>query len=142
MHRKRVRRVVLEHHANRVSYFGAQDWTKEPEMFPFRRARLQGCEGLVGILAVQRLAIGGADPVWAALGEHLRISHKVHPHHFVDAGRRIVPVHFIGGYVIGMNASGRFFLWEHRNSKQANCQRREKTTLMHSSSAEDERWLN
>ena len=58
-------------------------------------------KSLICVLAIDGLAIHRPDAMRTFFGEHFRISIKLHAHHLVDAAGSVVPVHFIGGDVVG-----------------------------------------
>ena len=87
MHAGGMGGVVLEDHADGVAHFGAQDRPENSGMLPLRRARLQLGEGLVGVFAIDGLAIDGADAMRTLFGEDFGIALELHAHHLVHAVR-------------------------------------------------------
>src|SRR5579864_3796567 len=99
--------VVLENDLDCVADFGAKDWSKDAGVLPLRRANFEMSEGFIRVLAVNGLAVDGSDPVWPSFGKNRRVSLELHAHHLVNAAGSVVPVHFIGGNVVGADLAGR-----------------------------------
>ena len=103
MHGEGMGGIVLEHDPDGVAHFRAQHRAEHPEMLPLRWARFQRGEGLVGVFAVEGLAVGPADAMRSALSEDFGVAHKRHAHHLIDAEWSVVPVHLVGSDVVGVN---------------------------------------
>ena len=56
-----------------------------------------------------------------ALSEDFGVAGELHAHHFIDAKRRVIPVDFIGGDVVGMNGGTGFLL-----SGRGDCEKEKK----------------
>ncbi len=99
--RRRELRVVAEDDLDRVADLGADQRSEEAEVLPLGRPRLEGGEGRVRVLAVERLlrlAAGDVRP-----GLHPRLLERVERPAFggVGAARRVVPDHLVRGDVVG-----------------------------------------
>src|SRR5574337_2182450 len=62
-------------------------------MLPSWPANFWGGKGSIGVLAVDRLAIDLADPLFAALNKDVFGRTKRLPAALVDAGRRVIPIY-------------------------------------------------
>src|ERR1700722_2383871 len=111
MHAVGVRGIVLEDHANGITDLGPQNRTDNSGGLPLCRPWFKAAKGLVGIFAVQRLAIDTPNAMRAALDKDFRVAIKLHAHHFVDAAGGVVPFDPVPSYVGGAGLRWRGLFW-------------------------------
>ncbi len=100
MHAVRTRGVVFEDDLDGVADLGVEDGADEAEVGVLRRARLEMRKGRVGVFVVDGFLVDAADVVGAGFGVAFGDGIEWHAHGFIAAGRRVVPVHFIGRDVV------------------------------------------
>jgi hypothetical protein len=93
--------VVAEHDLDRVADLGLEDRAEHPEVLPLGRPRLEPRERPVGVLAIERLLVGAADPLRAAADEHVLVVGERRARDQVAPLRRVVPADLVRGDVVG-----------------------------------------
>jgi len=95
--------VVPKHHADRVANHGMKYGTKEAEMLPFRRARLEGLEAAIGVFAIENLLVLRAHLSRARSSEKCGICVRL-AGDLIATSRDVIPCHRIGGDKVGARA--------------------------------------
>ena len=130
VHAVALRPIVLEEDLDGISHLGMHRRAEQTKMLPLRRSFLQSRKSVVGVFAIDRLAINAADLVLVRFEVHLRILIEGHPHHLVHAHRGIVPINFIYGDVIGAGFSFRSCEGSTTSDQQKDTRRHQYCTIL------------
>src|SRR5579863_4433072 len=117
----RARGLVLEDHLDFVADFGMNDRTENPKIFVARRSTLERLERSVGVLAVNRFAIGAADMVRVV--RRIRALHLVErpAGHLIDPAWSVVPRDLVGRNVVRSDGSVSQSHGRLRDTKRNDC---------------------
>src|ERR1035441_5014638 len=124
MHAVGVRCIVPEDNFDCVAHGSTEDWTHDSEVRVLGAALLERRKRGVCVFAIHRLLVNAAYLVRTGFGEAFGDRIKFHAHGFIAAGGGVVPLHFIGGYVV--DARGACGFW--RRGMDANRARAEERT--------------
>jgi len=105
MHTERMRGVIFEHDFDGVAYLGTENGPKDPQISIVGVALFQGCEGAVGVFAVDGLLVDAPDAMRSRLGVSLLQVIEGMAHGFISSRRGIVPSNFVGGNIIDASFS-------------------------------------
>ncbi len=100
-----MRRIVLKNDLDSVSDLRTNERAENAKVHPGIGSRFQRVETCVGVLVENRFPVNGCVRIQRSLGSRIILEVIFLVVDSVLAGRSIVPIHFVGGNVVGTNTA-------------------------------------